>query len=203
MSEQLISDYFHADYTYEEICEFLLKYYEISISIRQLHRVLKNLGLKRKNYRESQLESICTTFIQELDEDGCCLGYRSLWKRLRQKYGLNVKRETVYKCLKLYDPDGLASRRINRLRRRQYISPGPNFLWHVDGYDKLKPYGFAIHGCIDGFSRKILWLKVATSNNNPSIIAHYYLETITDLQLLPTMIRSDLGTENCFIDLSR
>ena len=24
-------------------------------------------------------------------------------------------------------------------------------LWHLDGYDKLKPYGFAIHGCIDGY----------------------------------------------------
>ena len=26
----------------------------------------------------------------------------------------------------------------------------PNFVWHLDGYDKLKPYGFAIHACIDG-----------------------------------------------------
>ena len=23
-------------------------------------------------------------------------------------------------------------------------------VWHVDGYDKLKPYGFPVHGCIDG-----------------------------------------------------
>lgn len=28
---------------------------------------------------------------------------------------------------------------------------GPDFVWHLDGYDKLKPYGFAIHGCIDGY----------------------------------------------------
>lgn len=28
---------------------------------------------------------------------------------------------------------------------------GPNYVWHLDGYDKLKPYGFAIHACIDGF----------------------------------------------------
>ena len=26
----------------------------------------------------------------------------------------------------------------------------PNEVWHCDGYDKLKPYGFAIQGCIDG-----------------------------------------------------
>lgn len=44
--------------------------------------------------------------------------------------------------------------------RRCYYSEGPSYVWHLDGYDKLKPYGFPIHGCIDGFSRKILWLEV-------------------------------------------
>lgn len=29
---------------------------------------------------------------------------------------------------------------------------GPNQVWHLDGFDKLKPYGFCIHGCIDGKS---------------------------------------------------
>ena len=27
---------------------------------------------------------------------------------------------------------------------------GPDFVWHMDGYDKLKPFGFCIHECIDG-----------------------------------------------------
>ena len=27
---------------------------------------------------------------------------------------------------------------------------GPNWCWHIDGYDKLKPFGFPIHACIDG-----------------------------------------------------
>ena len=31
-----------------------------------------------------------------------------------------------------------------------HIFAGPNYLWHMDGNDKLKPYGFSIHGCIDG-----------------------------------------------------
>ena len=30
----------------------------------------------------------------------------------------------------------------------------------MDGNDKLKPYGISIHGCIDGYSRKVLWLQV-------------------------------------------
>ena len=27
---------------------------------------------------------------------------------------------------------------------------GPNFIWHVDGYDKLSHFNLCIHGCIDG-----------------------------------------------------
>jgi len=27
---------------------------------------------------------------------------------------------------------------------------GPNDNWHIDGYDKLGPYGLKVHGCVDG-----------------------------------------------------
>ena len=54
--------------------------------------------------------------------------------------------------LKLLDPEGVEERKMHRLRRRLYISQGPNYCIHVDGYDKLKPYGFAIHGAIDGYA---------------------------------------------------
>ena len=39
---------------------------------------------------------------------------------------------------------------------------------------KLKPYGIAIHGCIDGFSRKILWLVAGHTNNNPRHVARNF-----------------------------
>ena len=43
-----------------------------------------------------------------------------------------------------------------RLQMRHYISAGPDHMRHIDGYDKLNPYGFTVHGAIvhDGFSRK-------------------------------------------------
>ena len=52
--------------------------------------------------------------------------------------------------MRILDPDGVGSRRSHRLTRRQYHADGPNYLVHIDGYDKLKPFGFAIHGAIDG-----------------------------------------------------
>lgn len=52
--------------------------------------------------------------------------------------------------LQLVDPEGVARRQRNVLRRRVYHNKGPNYLIHIDGFDKLKPYGFAIHGAICG-----------------------------------------------------
>ena len=67
---------------------------------------------------------------------------------------------------------------------------------HADGYDKLKPYGFPVHGCIDGWSRKVLWLHVTRSNNYPDNIASYFLEAIQKYSGCPVMVYTDLGTEN-------
>ena len=113
--------------------------------------------------------------------------------------GFAVDRETVRILLKILDADGVELRSSHRLARRTYVSVGPKYLWHFDGYDKIKPYGFAIHGAIDGFSRKILWLRVASSNNNPKVIGSYYMDCIRQLRLVPRAIRSDRGTENTII----
>lgn len=48
------------------------------------------------------------------------------------------------------DPAGVELRRRHALHRRVYRNPGPNFALHLDGYDKIKSFGFAIHGAIDG-----------------------------------------------------
>lgn len=63
------------------------------------------------------------------------------------------------------DPKGTEERRKHRLCRRAYRNNGPNDTWNCDGYDKRKPFGFPIHACIDGWSRKVLCLYVMQSNN--------------------------------------
>ena len=98
------------------------------------------------------------------------------------------------------DPEGVALRRANCLIRRNYVSAGPNDLWHIDGYDKIKPYGIAIHGCIDGYSRYIIWLHAHSSNNDPKLIGGYYVNAVTNLQGCPKRIRSDFGTENVLVE---
>ena len=59
---------------------------------------------------------------------------------------------------------GCAQRRLRPFIRRSFHRPEPNY-WRVDGYDKLKPYGLAIHGYVDVISRPVMWLKVGYTNN--------------------------------------
>lgn len=116
------------------------------------------------------------------------------------QHGLVVSRETVRIILKELDPDGVLLRKRRRLKRRQYYNKGPNYLWHIDGYDKLKPYGIAISGCIDGFSRYVIWLKACYTNNNPRVISGYFLTSLQELQYSPQTVRTDLGTENRHVE---
>ena len=56
--------------------------------------------------------------------------------------------------------------------------------------------GFPIHGAIDGFSRKMLWLLVVRSNNSPDVIASFFLFTVATYGGCPVELVTDLGTEN-------
>ena len=57
--------------------------------------------------------------------------------------------------MKEIDP-GVVRRQKHQLQQRKYYCKGPNYEWHLDGYDTRKPFGFAIHACIDVYSRKVL-----------------------------------------------
>ena len=69
----------------------------------------------------------------------------------------------------------------------------------MDSYDKLKPYGFGINDCIDGYSHHMVWLKVCYTNSNPMVIAGYFLKVVLDLGGSPRKMRIDPGTENVHV----
>ncbi len=66
----------------------------------------------------------------------------------------------------------------------------------MDSYDKLKPYGIAINGCIDGFSRFVLWMEAYNTNSDPKVISDYHISTVTRIGGCPERLHADLGTEN-------
>ena len=114
-----------------------------------------------------------------------------------------LSRVIVAQAMKHLDPIGVNTRRRGTLRRRLHYSQGPNWVWHLDGYDKLKPYGFEIHGCIDGYSRRVLWLSVIRSNKDPKEVCNLYLNYLLIAKGVPRKIVADRGTENVNIASSQ
>lgn len=135
--------------------------------------MFRNQGLKRRTDNIDVYNTI-NAVLDVTEKSGQCLGYRTIWKRLITNYGLVIQRYKVMELMRVIDPDRVERRKQKRLLRLQYAATGPNFVWHIDGYDKLKPFGFAIHGAIDGFSGRIMWLEVGPSNNSPKIVSRYF-----------------------------
>ncbi|PFX34815.1 RNA-directed DNA polymerase from mobile element jockey [Stylophora pistillata] len=167
----------------------------LSFSLRTLKERFKSLGPRRRNLLDSDDQDVRARIHEELNGPACLSGYRSMWHTL-QREGFQVSRQAVATCLREMDPEGCARRKRHKLKRRVYSYPGPNYCWHIDGYDKLKPDGFAIHGCIDGHSRKVLWLKLDRTNNDPVVIGRCYMETVKEYGGCPQKVRTDCGTEN-------
>lgn len=196
--DRLLKLYFSIGFNNQELLCFLALRHQIVISKTTLKRKLKQLKLFRRK-RYSDLLDVALYIMTELTTSGKLHGYR--WMHLKCiQAGCNIPRDTVYHLLSILDHEGVQSRKRHRLKRRAYFSLGPNYVWHVDSYDKLKPYGIAINGCIDGFSRNIIWLEANTTNSDPKVIAYYFITSVKRKGGCPRRIRADLGTENSFIE---
>eukprot|EP00731_Ephydatia_muelleri_P002690 Em0001g2690a len=186
---------------------------EIPILINRLtwlKRKLAELGLKRRGQLETPLQQLVEAIKIELKTSNCLLGYRAMWRLLHTKYGYIAKRSTIMMLLAVMDPDGVKLRKKHCLRRRTYINKGPNWCWHMDGYDKLKPYGFPIHACIDGIKDLLYTMNVVgvvasnvlvvVSFNMLGVVASNVLGLVSSNVLgCPTRIRADCGSENVSI----
>ena len=113
--------------------------------------------------------------------------------------GIQYSKEAVRIALNVLDPEGVSRWKSYRLKRQKYHNKGSNNAWHMDGNDKFRPFGFYVHGCIDGFDRKIIWLHVANTNKDPAVIAYYFLKEVEVINGTATKIIADLRSENSYL----
>ena len=78
-------------------------------------------------------------------------------------------------------------------------SGGPNDIWHIDGYYKLKPFGLAIHGAIDGYTVGVFCGWKLGNETDPRVVSQYFVDYIKSIGGTACRIRGDCGTENCNI----
>jgi hypothetical protein len=107
-----------------------------------------------------------------------------------------LDRNELFNIVKELDPVGLHNRtqRLDR-RRGDYIVPGPDFCWSVDGYCKLEVYGIQIYAGIDAYSRCVIWIYVGVSARTMVSVLKQLATTVRKRKLVPHLIRSDMGKE--------
>ena len=103
------------------------------------------------------------------------------------------------------NPEGLDARggvgAKKRRKKGNSSSKGPNWVHSLDGHDKLMGYEcstfrLAIYRCIDTASRKIMWLRIWTTNSDLKVIGRWYLEYLMETGTMPNMIRVDKEYSN-------
>ena len=120
------------------------------------------------------VEEVNNALQRELDASGANLGYRRIWASLKRHKKDSCKEGKRSKTILELNAEEVQQRKKRKLVRRKYLNPVPNYIWHIDGQDKLKLFGFSVHGCLYGFSRKLIWLEgleVTSSKKVPEIIS--------------------------------
>ncbi|KAL9614761.1 MAG: hypothetical protein Q9167_000752 [Letrouitia subvulpina] len=173
------------------------------ISLRGLRRLRKDLNLTAHiSVEQKQLlrETMQTIVRQELQK-GVIQGYgrRLVYDHFRQQ-GYNFPRDklfSVYRTLLLDASD----RRKNDLQRRrgEYIVPEPNYIWSIDGYDKLRSYGIEIYAALDTYARYVIWVHVGISNRTQTSLLSQYLYAIQAFGQQPRFIRLNRGNETSLL----
>ena len=92
--ETMIRHYFSLNYDYNTILCFLERNHGIKISKRTLLNRLNEYQLRRR-HRNVDKEIVRECILRELDGSGSLRGYRSMWRILHSKYGINVPRSVV------------------------------------------------------------------------------------------------------------
>jgi hypothetical protein len=120
---------------------------------------------------------------------------------LRQHCGFKAHQNDVAAAQRQLDPEGVAARRPGGRKKRleNYITSGPNFLWCLDGHDKLAQFGIQIYAAVDAYSRKIIWYYCGSSNRTAISVVRQYFIAVQSLGLCPRFIRTDRGTETVLL----
>ena len=190
ISTKYLVIYYHGllpKFKYKKICSIITFHHSRSLTISRIKSVCKVNELNRKiNVSDDHL---CRMIENELNTSLSCVEYRQTTENLCLKYGVNVAMEDVHKALKSVSPDGVNKRKRKTIMHREFLSSGPGSIYHINGNDKLKRWGLGIHGWVDSFRRKVHWLVVTSSNNDPTVISNYSSRIIRKYGIAPNLLR--------------
>ena len=147
---------------------------------------MRELGMTTGRYSDvsdAELDSIITTLVRNFPNSGITM----MWGYLRSM-SVHVPRRTVSESLHRVNPAAVRARQCTTVARWAYTVPAPNSLWHIDGLHCLIRWQFVIHGGIDGFSRRIVYLKASINNRSETVLQ--FMKAVNECGW-PSRVRSD------------
>ena len=135
--------------------------------------------------------------VQRLAQDYPRCGTIMIWGHLRN-LGVMAPRKRVHESLLRTNRTLVMLCATTTVGRRAYSVASSNALWHIDGLHCLVRWRIVVHGGIDGFSCRTVYLEAST--NRAQTVLSLFLQA-TRTCGWPSRVRSDQGGEK--VDVAR
>ena len=113
--------------------------------------------------------------------------------------GLHVQRSRIKAEINRVTPRNTGLRWGALISRRKCYVPWPNSLWNIDGHHSLIRWRFVVHGCCDGKSRRIMFLRCSTNNVAETVLELFNDAIKNNRGLWPSRIHVGRGVETVLI----
>ena len=178
--------------------------HRVNIGKYTLIRLRFELGLRRHGRGIEQCQEAGQLIRRLLSKEllhGDVDGYgRRYLHNLSHWRGHIVYRDRLFQAHRTVNFEAVERRKRDlQIHHDEYVVPGPNFVWSVDGYCRLRLYGVEIYACIDAYSRYIVWVYVGVSASTAVGCAHQFFQALEEIEQQPRFLRSDGSTETAIL----
>ena len=109
-------------------------------------------------------------------------------------------RDRLFAVVKELDPAGVARRASDAQRHRSdFIVPGPDYLWSIDGHCKLDFFDIEIYADIDAYSWYIIWIYIELFSHTAVSALVQFLTTLRTEDIHSQQIQSDHDVETSLL----
>lgn len=150
-------------------------------------------GIQKRHHLDQRLLLELMDLVCDICGRGRASGHRFVRAQLANQIGCRPTFDAILSAMREFDPVALEARQERLIRRRPYDVTTAMSLMHIDTYDKLRLYGFYIHGAIDGGTKMMMSTTVSMNKSTDSISFNFH--AAVHRYGFPMRVRADMAFE--------